>query len=68
MMELEEKMKDPTNKERVRFLDGKDPTPGELQTKLEEVHIDSDFYLITKNVCFFMNSCYILYSYYIYYF
>ena len=37
MLELEEKMKDPTDDSRVRFLEGKDPTPGELQTKLEEV-------------------------------
>ena len=39
MLELEEKMKDPTDDSRVRFLEGKDPTPGELQTKLEEVGI-----------------------------
>lgn len=35
--DLELKLEDPTNKERVRLLDGEDPHPGELQKKLEQL-------------------------------
>ena len=37
MMELEKAIQNPEDANRVRFLEGKDPTPAALQTKLEEV-------------------------------
>ena len=46
MMELEKAIQDPHDESRVRFLEGKDLTPSELQGKLEEVCFDvqnSDF-------------------------
>ena len=37
MMELEKAIQNPEDANRVRFLEGKDPTPAALQNKLEEV-------------------------------
>ena len=39
MMELEKAIQNPEDANRVRFLEGKDPTPAALQRKLEEVII-----------------------------
>lgn len=40
MLELEKQLEDPTDDTRVRFLEGKDMSPAELQNKLEEVWIE----------------------------
>ena len=37
MHEMEQQLEDPTQLERIRFLAGEDPTPAQLQGKLEQV-------------------------------
>ena len=37
MIELEKMIENPHDESRVRFLEGHDPTPAQLQNKLEEV-------------------------------
>ena len=37
MLELEKDLENPYDESRVRFLEGKDPSPAEIHTKVEEV-------------------------------
>lgn len=45
MLELEKDLENPYDESRVRFLEGKDLTPAELQDKIEEVIY---FHLVPK--------------------
>jgi hypothetical protein len=37
MLELEKELENPYDEKRVRFLAGEDPSPAEIQTKVEDV-------------------------------
>lgn len=55
MMELEKAIQDPHDESRVRFLEGKDLTPSDLQCKLEELEIrlaEKEESLLEKDLVF----------------
>ena len=51
MMELEKMIQNPHDEERVRFLEGKDPSPTELQSKLEEVSSMTTLIVMWNSLC-----------------
>lgn len=55
MLELEKDLEDPYDESRVRYLTGKDPTPGEIQNKVEELETrlaEKEEQLLEKDLIF----------------
>ena len=44
MLELEKDLENPYDETRVRYLTGKDPSPGEIQGKVEDIHGAQNFF------------------------